>query len=98
MIEYEVTIQIETDVLDQYLKWLKEHINEMLKVKGISDAKIFNVEVLEQKVICIRYLFDSKVSLDNYLLNIAPSMRSKVSENLKGKYKISRRVLIEGDI
>lgn len=98
MIEYEVTIQIETDILDEYLVWLKGHIKEMLKIEGITDAKIFKVEVLGEKVICIRYLFDSKTSLDNYLLHIAPSMQNQVSENLKGKYKISRRVLIEGDI
>lgn len=98
MVEYEVTITISKDILDDYLDWLKEHVSDMLAIDGFEDAKFYLVEVQEKHVACVRYIVKSKEVLENYIQNIAPTMRSSYKEEFEDKFEIKRRVLTKGDI
>jgi quinol monooxygenase YgiN len=98
MVEYEVTITISSDILDEYIKWLKEHIEDMLKIDGFISSKYYRVDVLDKHIVCVRYLVQSKKHLQNYIDNQSKAMRSSFKEEFKDKFEISRRVLVEGDI
>jgi hypothetical protein len=98
MVEYEVTIKISNDILDDYLEWLKEHVKEMLQLEGFNDAKFYLVDVQDKKIVCVRYFVESKEVLENYIKNVAPLMRNKFKPEFENKFEISRRVLVEGDI
>ncbi len=98
MVEYEVTITISSDILAEYTAWLKSHIEEMLLVDGFMSAKYFKVDVLDKHIVCVRYLVESKSKLENYISMKSKEMRSSTKEEFSGKFEISRRILIEGDI
>ena len=98
MVEYEVTITISNDILDDYLKWLKLHIVEMLELDGFEDAKYYLVDIQGKQVVCVRYFVKSKEILEAYIKNVAPKMRNSSKDKFKERVEISRRVLIEGDI
>jgi len=98
MVEYEVTIKVQNEIYKNYLIWLKEHIQEMLKVEGFISAKYYTVDVLGENIVCVRYLVESKEMLQKYITETSKNMRGSYKIEFENKFKISRRILHEGDI
>lgn len=89
MIIYEVNIEVDDSILDAYNIWLKEHVQEILKIPGFEKAHIFR----DEKKFCVHYWVSSQSDLDNYLKSHAPLMRQKGIDLFKDKFKASRRFL-----
>ncbi|OUR97893.1 hypothetical protein A9Q84_06770 [Halobacteriovorax marinus] len=98
MVEYEVTINVQEEIFDAYMIWLKDHIKEMLTIEGFSDAKYYNVDVANEKIVCVRYFVESKELLQKYLDETSKKMRKSYKNEFENKFSISRRILNEGDI
>ncbi len=81
MILYNVTINIDDSVREEWLKWMTEkHIPEMLETGKFTEAKIVKVLIVEEMggtTYSIQYLTESKEMLERYYEEDAPRMREE---------------------
>ncbi|HET8837656.1 MAG TPA: DUF4286 family protein [Flavobacteriaceae bacterium] len=93
---YNVTVNIQEDVHDQWLKWMKhEHIPEMLSTGKFSKAlmtKVLVEEVMGGITYSVQYFTESKQQLDKYYKEDAEHLRKK-SKVFDGKFVAFRTEL-----
>ncbi|CDZ77431.1 hypothetical protein BN59_01714 [Legionella massiliensis] len=101
MLIYEVNLEVNSAIFDNYMLWLKPHIGELLALKGFVKAEL----LLEQqagevavKKVTVAYYLDNYEDYLNYIDNHAPHMRKDALERFNGQFRVhSRRVLhVEG--
>ncbi len=69
MIIYNVTINIDESIHDEWLAWIKNHIPEVLATGRFTEAKLTKVLVEEEKggvTYAIQYRAKSREELNNY--------------------------------
>lgn len=79
MIIYNVTINIEDSVHDDWLVWIKEHIPQVLGTGKFTDAKLTKVLVEEEMggvTYSVQYRAKSREALDAYYKEDAERLRS----------------------
>jgi hypothetical protein len=93
---YNVTINIQEDVHDEWVDWMKtEHIPEMLNTGKFIKALMTRVMVQEEMggiTYSVQYTAESKEKLQKYYEENAPEMRSK-SAPFEGKFVAFRTEL-----
>ena len=98
MIIYNVTINIEESISQEWLYWMqKKHIPEVMKTGMFVSAKLTRVMVEEQMggvTYSIQYLCESKSKLDEYQVQFAPKLQQKHTQKFHGKF-VSFRTLLE---
>lgn len=86
---YNVTINIEEDIHDRWVEWMKkEHIPEMLDTKKFTKALMSRVMVEEEMggiTYSVQYTVINKEMLKKYYAEDAPRMRSR-SKEFEGKF------------
>ncbi|RNC87933.1 MAG: DUF4286 family protein [Winogradskyella sp.] len=78
MIIYNVTINVDDSVHDEWLIWIKEHIPQVLATGKFSGAKLTKVLVEEEmggQTYSVQYQAISRESLDAYYANDAERLR-----------------------
>ena len=78
MIIYNVTVNVDDSVIEQWLVWIKEHIPKVLATGKFTDAKLTKVLVEEQmggQTYSIQYRAISKKALESYYENDAEKLR-----------------------
>jgi len=97
---YEVTIDVDREIVDQFDAWLSDHIQEMLQISGISHAEVFEQEDDDQGRArrITQYFFVSDIDLEQYLSGPAEAMRQSVIDRFEGRFEATRRVLRHTDI
>lgn len=97
MIIYNVTINIDDSVHDDWLNWMKnEHIPEMLATKKFLTAKMCKVMIEEEmggSTYSVQYQTDSKATLNSYYAEHANQMRSKGNQRFPNKFVAFRTEL-----
>ncbi len=80
MILYVVDLDVDADLAEEYLLWLRAHMREMLKLPGFIDAEL--VKRLEPPSpegrvnLGVRYRLRERAAFDDYLREYAPRMRA----------------------
>ena len=96
MIIYNVTINVQEEIHDKWLKWMKEeHIPDMLATKKFSKALMTKVLVQEPMggiTYSVQYTAENKQMLENYYAENAEELRAK-SEAFEGKFVAFRTEL-----
>ena len=81
MIIYNVTVNVQEGIHDEWLGWMKsEHIPDMLKTGKFSKALMTRVLVQESMgglTYSIQYTTESKAMLQQYYIENAPELREK---------------------
>ena len=80
MIIYNVTVNVDDKVHDQWLAWIKEHIPQVLATGKFSDAKLTKVLVEEEMggvTYSIQYKAHSREALDDYYKDDAARLRTE---------------------
>ncbi len=93
---YNVTINIEKAIEQDWLRWMQEkHIPEMLATGKFSEAKLCQVMVQEEQGVTysIQYTTDSKETLEKYYHENADKLRQEGSTLFKGKFVAFRTEL-----
>ncbi len=94
---YNVTINIENEVHDEWINWMqKKHIPDMLKLGKFTKAKMSRVVVDEQMggiTYSIQYTTDSKETLEKYYKEDADNMRKEGVNLFSGKFVAFRTEL-----
>jgi len=93
---YNVTINIENDIHQKWLDWMKNsHIPAMLATQKFSKALMTKVMVEEQMggiTYSVQYTTDSKQTLQRYYTQDAPTLRAQ-SKQFEGKFVAFRTEL-----
>ena len=98
MIVYNITINIEPSVHDEWLQWMCEiHIPEVMQTSLFIDNRILKVlgdDAQEGFTYSIQYTCKSMDDYEKYKLNHAPELQAKHTERYKNKF-VSFRTLLE---
>jgi hypothetical protein len=96
---YEVTHLVDRDVVDEFDRWLGQHVEEMLELPGINRASTFTADdELGRPRRVTLYYFDSDRDLDEYVEGPAGAMRQQAEERFPDRFEVSRRILYETDV
>jgi hypothetical protein len=102
MIIYEVALEIDREIIQDFENWLPGHVKEMLTIKGFTAAEIMkeipftlpkeqvNAQVL---TIIVHYKVESLDLLNEYFLLHASRMQAPALHNFNNKFRAKRRVL-----
>jgi hypothetical protein len=97
MIIYNVTVNIENDVREEWIKWMKEvHIPNVMNTGLFLEYKMARVMVEEESgtTYSIQYTAASMADLDLYLKDHAPRLKQEVAKKYAGKF-VAFRTLLE---
>ena len=95
---YEVNIEVDAAIEDDYRSWLRAHVAEILALPGFIDAQLF--DVLEpppadgRVALCMHYRLDDAAALEAYLREHAPRLRAEGVARFGGRFSAARRVLL----
>lgn len=95
MIVYEVNLQVEASIADEFRAWLEAHVAQMLALPGLLSAERFRVEsgAGEPVEFCVQYRLHDAVALDAYLREHAPHMRAEGLSRFGSRFTAARRVM-----
>ena len=88
MIIYNVTLNIENSIHDEWLEWIKQHIPKVLATGLFLKAtftKVLIEESIEGLTYSIQYLAHSKEALESYHKQYAADIQAEGSEKFGDK-------------
>ena len=97
MIIYNVTINIDNSVHDEWLSWMMNvHIPEVMKTGFFLESKICKVLVKEEQGITysVQYTAANMEDYEEYRHQHSVAMQKKVSDKYEGKF-VAFRTLLE---
>jgi hypothetical protein len=97
MILYNVTINIDEDVHDEWLEWMKSvHIPEVMETGYFTESKMSRLMIDEEQGITysIQYACKSMEDYNNYASKEAPGLQAKTLQKYNGKF-VAFRTLME---
>ncbi len=99
MILYNVTVNIDNEVCQEWLHWMKTaHMLDVLNTGMFKTAKIFRLLDVEQSegttTYAVQYFADSLTDVKHYQRHFAPALRAE-SEQKFGNRAVSFRTLME---
>ena len=77
---YNVTVNIDDSVHEEWLSWIREHIPQVLATGRFSEAKLTRVLVEEEKggvTYSVQYRAKSRQDLDDYYAHDAERLRGE---------------------
>ncbi|MCA6362995.1 MAG: DUF4286 family protein [Bacteroidetes bacterium] len=98
MILYNVTINVDDDVHDEWLHWMKTvHVPDVLATGCFMEGRIFRINVEEQqgKSYSFQYRAATIDDYERYKTNHAPALQKDVINRYNGKFVAFRTVLEE---
>lgn len=95
MLLYEVNVEINETIYEDYLLWLHSHVKEILLIDGFVRANIFEDQDQTDSIkkFSIQYFLKDQKSLESYLKNHAPRLRQDGIDRFGNQFKATRRVL-----
>jgi hypothetical protein len=97
MIVYNVTVNIDESVHDEWLDWMKQvHIPNVLRTGMFTDNRFLKVLVEEEMggiTYAIQYTCDSLEKFRQYEEQFAAALRAEVDEKYNGKFVAFRTLL-----
>lgn len=96
MILYNVTVSIDPDVHDEWLRWMKEvHIPDVMATGLFIENKIARILAEEEggKAYSIQYLLHSMDDYETYQKEHAPKLQAEHSQRYDGKFGAFRTLL-----
>lgn len=97
MIIYNVTVNIENDVREEWLQWMKEkHIPDVMQTGYFIENKVCKVLVDEEQgtTYSIQYLCESMEKLQEYQQQHSPRLQKEHADKYANKY-VAFRTLLE---
>lgn len=89
---YEVTLEVETDIVTEFDQWLAGHVQALLQLPGFTDARVLRgADGASPTVRVVQYLLSDQRALDDYLRIHAARMRDAGLSRFGSRFKASRR-------
>lgn len=98
MVEYEVAIEVDPAVADDYRDWLRGHVARMLALPGFVEATVLAVDDPPAAApgwigLCVRYRLHDAAALSHYFAEHAANMRAEGVARFGDRFTARRRVL-----
>lgn len=96
MIVYNVTVNIDSSVHDEWLQWMKEqHIPDVVATGCFTHGKIFRILVDEQAGVSysVQYSANGMSEINRYMQEFAPKLRKEHTEKYGDKFTAFRTLL-----
>lgn len=96
MIIYNVTINIEQDVHDEWLQWMRDvHVHDVMQTGLFTEYKICKLLVEEEQGITysFQYTCPSLEAYERYRVEHAPRLQADVKKKYEGKFVAFRSLL-----
>ena len=92
---YNVTVTLEKEIHDEWLKWMKEvHIPDVMHTGIFIENKICKLITEESETTyAIQYTFRKMDDLNQYQKEFAPKLQKEHSDKFKDKFAAFRTVL-----
>jgi quinol monooxygenase YgiN len=92
---YEVNLDVERDIEDEFARWLGKHVAEMIALPGFVDAELTREEreADQQAAFSVRYRLESRTALERYFAEHAERMRNDGLQRFGRQFSASRRIL-----
>ncbi|HEY0503576.1 MAG TPA: DUF4286 family protein [Lysobacter sp.] len=98
---YEVNLDLDATIRDDYLAWLDAHIAEICALPGFTGARLFEVAdpaaATGRVSLCVQYALRDQAALDAYLRDHAPRLRADGIAKFGDRFRASRRVLVANE-
>ncbi len=98
MILYNVTINVDDEIHDEWLDWMKTvHVPDVLSTGCFLEGRIFRIKVEEQqgRSYSFQYRANTMEDYDRYRVNFAPAKQKDVMDKYAGKFVAFRTLLEE---
>jgi Domain of unknown function (DUF4286) len=98
MILYNVTINVDDEIHDEWLSWMKTvHVPDVLATGCFLEGRIFKINVDEQqgRSYSFQYRAHTMQDYERYRANFAPAMQKDVTDKYGGKFVAFRTILEE---
>lgn len=98
MIVYNVTVNIDDSVREEWLDWMKNiHIPDVVSTGCFTQGKIYRIMVQEQQGVSysIQYTAVSMEEIQRYMKNFAPDLQREHTAKYKDKFTAFRTLLEE---
>lgn len=96
---YEVAIEADAVIADDYRSWLDAHVREMLTLPGFVGARVYEAidppPTAGTHSFCVQYRLLDQAALERYMDQDAPRMRALGIERFGDQARATRRVLQE---
>jgi len=96
MIIYNVTVNIDHDVHDVWLKWMCEiHIPEVMETGMFLDSKMSKILAHEEGGLSysIQYLMKDHATFEKYQTEFSPKLQEKHNKRFQGKFAAFRTLM-----
>ncbi|MFB6306567.1 MAG: DUF4286 family protein [Flavobacteriales bacterium] len=97
MILYNVTVNIDKDVHEEWLQWMKEkHIPDVMSTGIFIENKMNRILTGEQEggvSYAIQYLCESEEKLKEYEEKYAPALQEEHTKKFQGKFGAFRTIM-----
>lgn len=96
MILYSVTVNIDYDVHDEWLTWMKEvHIPDVMNTGLFLESRICRIHAEEEggKSYSFQYLAESMEDYERYQEEFAPALQKDHTDRYGGKFVAFRTIL-----
>jgi hypothetical protein len=94
---YEVNLDVDASIRDDYLAWLADHMREIRALPGVDDARLLAVDepaaAAGRMSLCVHYTMRDADALATYLSEHAPRLRAAGEARFGGRFHASRRML-----
>jgi hypothetical protein len=101
MIVYNVTVNVDTDVHEEWVKYMREeHIPDVLKTGCFIEARFTRVVVKEEQGVTysVQYLCESEEILQQYADDFAPALQKDHKDRFEGRFAAFRTMLEVVDV
>ncbi len=96
MILYNVTIILEADAEQEWLKWMKEeHVPEVMATNCFVSNRMLKVldSPNEGVTYCMQYVAESKGAYEQYQSNFAPALQAAALKRFENKFVAFRSLM-----
>jgi quinol monooxygenase YgiN len=95
MVIYEVNLTVQKSIGTEYLEWLREHIEQILKIDGFIGARLFEEpqDTESELRFVVHYVLGNHEDLEHYFAHHAEAMRRDGLERFPGQFTATRRIL-----
>lgn len=101
MVIYSVTVNIEENIHDEWVSWMRSiHIPDVLRTGCFIEARLSRIAVNEEQGISysVQYLCKSQDVLNKYADEFAPALQKEHRDKFEGKFHAFRIMLEVVDI
>jgi Domain of unknown function (DUF4286) len=97
MLIYNVTVTLDTDIAEEWVKWMTEvHIPDVMvtgKFISYRMGRLLSHEHADSEIFTMQYLVADMDHLQQYLEAFAPALQRDFKDKFDGKYAVFRTVM-----